>query len=173
MGNKFGAFLVGGLTGAVLALLYAPRSGQETRAMVSDRINIAWGEAQEMGSQAAENMQRTYQSVASKGQHFAQEAQTKGQAIYNQASACVQEAADNIRPAFSQKNDELREKIEAARQRIAAQVAKNADEDKAAVVATPVVDDVASGAAKDVSPKANDTTEAAQTQLNVEKRATE
>ena len=41
MGNKFGAFLAGGLAGAVVALLYAPRSGQETRAMVTDKMSAA------------------------------------------------------------------------------------------------------------------------------------
>ena len=39
----------------------------------------------------------------------------------------MQEAAGNIKPRFTEKNDDLREKIEAARQRIAAQVAKNAE----------------------------------------------
>ena len=50
MGNKFGAFLAGGLAGAVVALLYAPRSGQETRAMVTDKMSAAWGEAQDRKS---------------------------------------------------------------------------------------------------------------------------
>ena len=67
MGNKFGAFLAGGLAGAVVALLYAPRSGQETRAMVTDKMSAAWGEAQELGSQAGANMQHAYQDAASKG----------------------------------------------------------------------------------------------------------
>ena len=30
------AFLIGGATGAVLALLFAPRSGEETRELISD-----------------------------------------------------------------------------------------------------------------------------------------
>ena len=50
MGNKFGAFLAGGLAGAVVALLYAPRSGQETRAMVTDKMSAAWGEAQDVAT---------------------------------------------------------------------------------------------------------------------------
>ena len=126
MGNKIGAFIAGSFAGAVVALLCAPRSGRETRALVSDKVNAAWGEAQELGSQAAGNVQQAYQDVASKGQKLAQDAQAKGQELYGQASARVQEAADTIKPAFSQKNDELRDKIEAARQRIASQVAKNA-----------------------------------------------
>ena len=60
MGNKFGAFLAGGLAGAAIALLYAPRAGRETRAMVTDKMNDAWGEAQELGSQAAGNVQHLY-----------------------------------------------------------------------------------------------------------------
>ena len=128
MGNKFGAFLAGGLAGAVVALLYAPRSGQETRAMVTDKMSAAWGEAQELGSQAGANMQHAYQDAASKGQEVVQDVAAKGQELYGQATQRVQEAADNIKPAFSQKNDELRDKIEAARQRIASQVAKNAEQ---------------------------------------------
>ena len=38
-------FLVGGLTGAAIALLYAPRSGRETREMLSEKF----GEATERG----------------------------------------------------------------------------------------------------------------------------
>ena len=34
--NGFGAFLLGGAIGAGIALLYAPRSGQETREMLVD-----------------------------------------------------------------------------------------------------------------------------------------
>ena len=33
------AFLLGGLTGAAVALLYAPRSGKETRRMVRERAD--------------------------------------------------------------------------------------------------------------------------------------
>jgi len=39
--DEFGAFLVGfivgGLTGAVAALLFAPQSGEETRAVIKER----------------------------------------------------------------------------------------------------------------------------------------
>ena len=114
MGNKLGAFLAGGLAGAVIALLYAPRSGQETRAMVTDKMNNAWGEAQELGAQASANAQHMYQeatakgqdfaqNVAEKGQQFASAAQSKGQELYGAAASRVQEAAENIKPAFSEK----------------------------------------------------------------------
>lgn len=180
MGNKFGAFLAGGLAGAALALLYAPRSGRETRSLVTERVGAAWGEAQEFGSQAAEGAQQVYQEVSAKGQEFAhtatakgqefvqnattkgqevaqdaaakgrevaqdamvkgreiaQDAATKGQEVYGAAAARVQSAAEQVKPAFSERNDDLRDKIEAARQRIAAQVMKNAEESRDAAANT-------------------------------------
>lgn len=47
-GSVLGSFLLGGLIGAVLGLLFAPRSGAETREMISERANEYWGEANEM-----------------------------------------------------------------------------------------------------------------------------
>jgi gas vesicle protein len=47
-GSVFGAFLLGGMIGAVLGLLFAPRPGVETREMLSDRANEYWGQAGEM-----------------------------------------------------------------------------------------------------------------------------
>jgi gas vesicle protein len=44
-GSGFGAFLIGGLLGAVLALLFAPRSGEETREMLTEKANEYWGQA--------------------------------------------------------------------------------------------------------------------------------
>ena len=52
-GQQIWSFLAGGLAGAVVALLYAPRSGQETRAMVTDKMSAAWGEAQELALRPA------------------------------------------------------------------------------------------------------------------------
>ena len=161
MSNKLGVFLAGGLAGAAIALLYAPRSGRESRALVSEKLNEAWGEAQELSaqgtsgvSQAAQNVaakgQAAAQSAAAKGQEFygkavergqavaqgavergqavAQSAAAKGQEIYGKAAARVQDAAEGAKPVVDARSDELREKIEAARQRIAAQVVQNAEE---------------------------------------------
>ena len=43
--SGFGAFVFGGLIGAVLALLFAPRSGQATREMLTEKANEYWGQA--------------------------------------------------------------------------------------------------------------------------------
>ncbi len=161
--GRFGSFLIGGLLGATIALLLAPRSGEETRAMVGERLNNAWDDAQKFGNQAAGNMQQAYQNVSARGQEFAQDfatksqsfahdVATKGQEFYEQASARMQEAANSVAPAFSEKGDELHDKIESARQRIASQMAQNAEaDDKSASVTIPV--DAVDEAAKDAADK--------------------
>jgi gas vesicle protein len=46
------AFLLGGLTGAALALLYAPRSGKETRDLLGERMRETAERGRELRDQA-------------------------------------------------------------------------------------------------------------------------
>lgn len=139
MSGKFGIFVAGGVVGAIAALLYAPRTGQETRALVADRANEAWGQARSYGSQAQARGQEIYQNMSAQGKVAYETASanvaqaysnvsSKGQQAYNTAAAGAREALNNAKPVFADRNEDLREKIEAARARIAAQVAKNAEE---------------------------------------------
>lgn len=173
MSGKFGAFVVGGVVGAAFALLYAPRTGQETRALVADRANEAWGTAQRCGVEAQLRGQQIYGDMSAKGQAAYQAASANAQQAYTQASETAQDAInaaqshmqdmrDNVKPVFTEKNDELREKIEAARQRIASQVAKNAE------VAHEVMNEkipVAADAAVDAVAQVHDAVDAAAQKL--------
>ncbi len=51
-GAAFGAFLGGALVGGVIALLFAPRSGAETRGMIRDYANEELDYAREKAMQA-------------------------------------------------------------------------------------------------------------------------
>ena len=148
MSNKLGIFLAGGVVGAVAALLCAPRTGQEARTMVAEKVNAAWGQAQSISSDAGVNAQQVYQSATARGQEVVSSVQAKGQEVAGQAAARVREVASNLKPSFTQDNDELRDKIEAARQRIASQVAKNAEE--TGQVTEEVVEPAAEAAAEAV-----------------------
>ena len=68
--NDFGSFMVGfivgGLTGAVVALLLAPQSGEETRAVIKEK-------AIELKDKAGE----TYDEVAAKATAVAADASVK------------------------------------------------------------------------------------------------
>lgn len=158
MGKGIGAFIAGGIIGAGIALLYAPRPGAETRAIVSDKVGETWGQAQDLGAQASANVQQFYHDAAAKGQEVVENVAAKGQKVYEGASTRVQEAASNVKPVFSEKNDELRDKIEAARARIASQVAKNAE---AAQDTMSETIPVAADAVEDVVVKAEDPAKAA------------
>lgn len=114
--SRFGFFLAGGVIGAAAAWLCTPGNGKENRTLVAEKVNAVWGDAQNIGANAGGTAQQVVSSVT-----------TQAQAVAGKASARVQEVASNLKPA-SESSDELREKIKAARQRIANQVAKNAGE---------------------------------------------
>lgn len=103
-GVAIGAFVVGAAAGAIAGLLYAPKSGRETRALVADKAQDAWGATQEFSKNASVRVNEIGATVSSKGK----------------------EVASQVRPVFEEKNDELKAKIDVARKRIAAQVSKNA-----------------------------------------------
>jgi gas vesicle protein len=50
--SVFLAFILGGLTGAALALLYAPRSGQETRDLLAEKYREGEARAREAKERA-------------------------------------------------------------------------------------------------------------------------
>jgi gas vesicle protein len=52
--NAFLAFLLGGMTGAALALLYAPRTGRDTREMLGDKLRVGPARGREIKEQAKE-----------------------------------------------------------------------------------------------------------------------
>ncbi|MBQ9069579.1 MAG: YtxH domain-containing protein [Eggerthellaceae bacterium] len=138
MAGRIGFFIIGGIVGAAAALLYAPRTGEETRAYMADKANEAWGNAQSAGTDA----QSFYEEAKSRGQEVYQSAAETASAAYTRAAATAQDAINSVQEkiqggslggvAATAQNDELREKIEAARQRIASQVAKNAEAAKSA-----------------------------------------
>lgn len=103
-GSALTGFLLGAGVGAVFGILYAPRPGVETRAMVSESVEDMWGQGQAAYDRGVQRVQEVYAEAADR----------------------VDEVASNVGPYVSSKNDELREKIDEARERIAAEVNRNA-----------------------------------------------
>ena len=131
--GKFGPFILGGLLGAAAALLYTPRTGEEMRAVVADKANEAWGQAQQAGSGAADRGTGAYGAATDAAQQaYSAASATAGQVyqtaqdIFGHAAERMQEMRGSVAPQPVEANDELREKIEAARIRIANQVAASA-----------------------------------------------
>ena len=125
---KIGSFITGAAIGALAALLLAPQAGEKTRALVAEKANAVAGEAKDFGAGLPASAQDAFKS-----------AQQKGQDIVADAQARVKEVTGQPAEVDS---DDLREKIEAARQRIAAQVMENAEQSKAVEVAAEAAEAV-------------------------------
>lgn len=84
------SFLLGGLTGAALAILFAPRSGRETRELLSDKLKEG----------------------ADRGRDLRERASQKGREILEDASDYV----ERTRETLDKRKDRLATAIEAGRQ---------------------------------------------------------
>ena len=122
--SKITPFVIGALLGAGIATLYAPKAGEQTRALIAEKANALWGEAKDF-SAGVPGAAQDAKSVREKGVDLVKDAPSKIQDFTKGATGA----------APAQDSDELREKIEAARQRIAAQVKENAEQSKAVDVA--------------------------------------
>lgn len=126
---KIGSFITGAAIGALAALLLAPQAGEQTRALVAEKANAVAGEAKDLGANLPNAAQDAFQA-----------AKQKGQDLVGDASARVKEVSGQPAEVDS---DDLREKIEAARQRIAAQVMENAEQSQAVELAPEAAEAVA------------------------------
>jgi gas vesicle protein len=95
------SFLLGGVTGAALALLYAPRSGRETREMLGEKLREGAERGRELKDQALE-----------KGRVLKEQAVGKGRALLDDASEYV----ERKREAVEERKDRFTAAVEAGRQ---------------------------------------------------------
>ncbi|MEN4042828.1 MAG: YtxH domain-containing protein [Anaerolineaceae bacterium] len=96
--DEFGAFLigfiVGGLTGAVAALLLAPQSGEETRSVIrekaielKDRASHSLDDAYAEAEAAAAEARARFEELAHKTKERAEELTHKGQVLLEEQKA--------------------------------------------------------------------------------------
>lgn len=116
--GKISSFITGATLGAGIALLLAPKTGEQARAYVAEKANAVMGEAKDFS-----------EGVPASVQDLTKTAKEAASAVVGDAAARVKEATGQA-VAPSAADDELREKIEAARKRIAAQVMENAEQTK-------------------------------------------
>lgn len=149
--GKFTTFLIGGIVGAAAGLLFSPRTGAENRAKVSEAINEKVNLEVPAGVQ--EKAGQFVEAAASTSQKVINTVVDNGSDAYKNVVSRVNQ--NPTVQAFNDNGDELRQKIDAARERIATQVAKNAEAARdAAVDKIPVAIDAAQGAAQGAAQNA-------------------
>jgi gas vesicle protein len=94
--NCLSAFALGGITGAVLALLYAPQSGEETREIVRDKIRRGADRGRESLREGAEYAREKAQQGVEYGRQVAQRVVGKGQELADEAVEYADAAAAEV-----------------------------------------------------------------------------
>jgi gas vesicle protein len=99
-GSVFGAFLLGGLIGAVLGLLFAPRSGKETRDMIADKGGEYWGQAGEVyvagKEKVTDAVSAGQQTAAEKGEQLRSKIDEARGRLQDQVNKSASSAKDKI-----------------------------------------------------------------------------
>jgi gas vesicle protein len=114
--DEFGAFLVGfivgGLTGAVAALLFAPQSGEETRAVIKERsielrdkataeAEEAWKHAEEAAIEARQKAEELTRQAMAQGEEITLMARKRGEELVETTKESVKKVANRVKKADS------------------------------------------------------------------------
>ncbi len=110
--DEFGAFLVGfivgGLTGAVAALLFAPQSGEETRAVIKERsielrdkataeAEEAWKHAEAVAMDARQKAEECSRQAMAQGEEITLKARKRGEELLETTKETVKKATGRIK----------------------------------------------------------------------------
>lgn len=117
--DEFGAFLVGfivgGLTGAVVALLFAPQSGEETRALIKDKsielrdrasqtAEEALARAEAAAAEARLRAEELTKEARIRAEELAREVRTRGEDLAKEVRARGESALDAVRKPAPKKS---------------------------------------------------------------------
>jgi gas vesicle protein len=99
--DEFGAFLVGfivgGLTGAVVSLLFAPQSGEETRALIKDKSIELRDKATVTAEQALARAEEAANEARARADELAKEIKAKGGTLVSDMKSRGKSALDAVR----------------------------------------------------------------------------
>ncbi len=107
--DEFGAFLVGfivgGLSGAIVALLFAPQSGEETRAFIKDKSIELRDKAQMTAEEALARAEAAAADARARADELAKELRERGQGVVEDVRERASGAVDAVRRT-TKKSDE-------------------------------------------------------------------
>ena len=111
--DEFGAFLVGfivgGLSGAVVALLFAPQSGEETRALIKDKSIELRDKAQITAEEAIARAEAAAADARARADDLARQLRERGHTVVEDVRERGKTAMDAVRSKAGRKVDEASE----------------------------------------------------------------
>ncbi len=111
--DEFGAFLVGfivgGLSGAVVALLFAPQTGEETRALIKDKSIELRDKAQISAEEAVARAEAAAADARARADDLARQLRERGQVVVDDVRERGKSAMDAVRSKAGRKSDDASE----------------------------------------------------------------
>lgn len=152
--GKIIAFITGGVLGAGIAMLFAPRSGTETRAILTDKAEELWGEGQELYNQSTEKVKTEAAHVQATASQANDELRAKIESARTAIAEQVAKNAQSARDAINSQVPVTGEKIDQAADVIKGQVGSAARTAKSTTADGAVEKGDPATAAKDVTDTA-------------------
>jgi len=107
--------LIGGGIGAVIALLFAPKSGQELRGDLADATRKGIDKSRETAQQLGERAGEYYESTRERAGELYSQAASKASDVYSQASEKVSEVAQTARATAARQTSTLAAALDAGK----------------------------------------------------------
>ncbi|MEZ0329014.1 MAG: YtxH domain-containing protein [Dissulfuribacterales bacterium] len=105
IGGLFAAFLVGGIVGAAVAVLFAPRSGEETREKLREKAAIL---KENMEDMARDVRDKTYQAVE-KGRELLEEQKGRFSSAIDAGKEAMLREKERLMSKFNESVEDLEE----------------------------------------------------------------
>jgi gas vesicle protein len=113
--DEFGAFLVGfivgGLTGAVVSLLFAPQSGEETRALIKDKSIELRDKAQVSAEEAIARAEAATAEARARADDLARQLRERSKEVYSDVRDRGQAAIEDVRERGKSVVENVRSKV--------------------------------------------------------------
>ena len=107
--------LIGGGIGAVIALLFAPKSGQELRGDLADATRKGIDKSREAAQQVGERAGEYYESTRERAGELYNQAATRASEVYTQATEKVGEVAQTARATAARQTSTVAAAIDAGK----------------------------------------------------------
>lgn len=111
--NDFGAFLVGfivgGLTGAAVSLLFAPQSGEETRAILRDKAVELRDRTAESVEEARLQAEKAWEEAKHKTDEWSQIAKEKATELRAKGEKTIEDSRQKIAQSIKPKEKQASE----------------------------------------------------------------
>src|SRR5260370_29666946 len=100
--SGFGGFLWGALIGAGLALLFAPRSGEETRRLIKNRGRRLWAVAEEKASEIQDMVTSGFEDAKNRVEEAVDDRRQASRDVIDAGKAAAHSARDELERRLSE-----------------------------------------------------------------------